>query len=48
MIKKYVQNYTSSHFFIVGPPAMVESMFETVVKLGISEERIFKEDFSGY
>ena len=48
MIKKYVQNYSSSHFFIVGPPAMVESMFEIVVKLGISEEKIFKEDFSGY
>ena len=48
MIKKYAQNYSASNFFIVGPPAMVESMFEIVVKLGISEEKIFKEDFSGY
>ena len=48
MIKKYVHNFLDSNFFIVGPPVMVESMFNMVIKLGISEKKIFKEDFSGY
>lgn len=48
MIKKYVQNYLDSKIFIVGPPAMVDKMSGTVKGLGISEEKIIKENFSGY
>lgn len=48
MIKKYAQNYIDSKFFIVGPPAMVDAMIGTVKSLGISEEKIIKENFSGY
>lgn len=48
MIKKYAQNCLDSKFFIVGPPAMVDAMLSTINNLGISEEKIIKENFTGY
>lgn len=48
MIKKYVQDYSFSRFFITGPEIMVLSMFDSIKKSGIVEENIFKEDFPGY
>ncbi len=48
MLKKYVQNPLDSLWYIVGPPAMVSAM-ETIVKeLGVEEEQIKKENFTGY
>lgn len=48
MIKKYVQDYKSSKFFITGPEAMVLSLYDSLKDWGIQEENIFKEDFPGY
>lgn len=48
MIKKYVQGYKSSRFLITGPPAMVQAMFETISAMGILEENIKTENFTGY
>jgi ferredoxin-NADP reductase len=48
MIKKYVQNYSSSKFFITGSEKMVLSLFSMLKNSGIPEENIFKEDFPGY
>jgi glycine betaine catabolism B len=48
MIKKYVQDYSKSKFFITGPEEMVLSMFESLKSSGIAEKNIFKEDFPGY
>ena len=48
VIKKYVQNYEESKFFIVGPEAFEISMIETIRKMGVSEDQIFSENFPGY
>lgn len=48
MIKKYVQDYNKSKFFITGSYAMVEAAFEMIRDSGTPEENIFKEDFPGY
>lgn len=47
-ISKYAPNYKSSRFFIAGPPAMIESMQKIISNLGISDNMIIYEDFSGY
>lgn len=48
LIEKYCPDFKISEFFITGPPQMTEELFETVKSLGIKEDNIFKEDFSGY
>ncbi len=47
VIRKYA-DVSSSVFYIVGPPAMVSSMEELVANMGVSEERINIENFTGY
>src|SRR3990167_7992904 len=47
VIRKYA-DVSSSVFYIVGPPAMVSSMEELVANMGVSEERIDIENFTGY
>lgn len=47
MIKKYVSPEEST-FYIVGPPVMVSSMEETIKDMGVSEDRIRIENFTGY
>lgn len=48
LIKKHVQNLEKQKFYIVGSSEMVENIYSVVEGLGISENNIFKEDFTGY
>ncbi len=48
MINKYAPDFQSSKFFMSGPPVMVEAMENLVKEMGISEEKIIAEDFTGY
>ncbi|OGH70998.1 MAG: hypothetical protein A2396_02800 [Candidatus Levybacteria bacterium RIFOXYB1_FULL_40_17] len=47
MIKKY-SDVSSSVFYIVGPPGMVSNIEGIVTAIGVSEERIKIENFTGY
>lgn len=48
MIKKYAPNFEDSTFFIVGPPVMSQAMTETAEQMGVPEEKIVRENFTGY
>ena len=48
MIRKYSPEFLDSEFFVVGSPVVEEELFDLVKKMGVSEEKIFKEHFSGY
>jgi ferredoxin-NADP reductase len=48
VIKKYVPDIFKPQYFIVGAPAMVAAMEETVNKMGVVNEKIFIENFTGY
>lgn len=48
LIKKYAPDYSSSLFYISGPPAMVLAMEEMVKGMQIPQEKIRKEQFTGY
>lgn len=48
LIKKYVQNIFKPLYYIVGPPKMVAAMEDIVRQLGVSNKRIFIENFVGY
>ncbi len=48
LIKKYAPKYLKSEFFIVGSLAFEDEMFALVKKMNVSEEKIFKENFTGY
>lgn len=45
---KLVPDFKNSVFYVVGPQAMVESLSEVVASLGVAEDNIKKEDFTGY
>jgi ferredoxin-NADP reductase len=48
MIKKQIQNLAIPLYYICGSPVMVTTLQETLVEMGIAEERIRIEDFPGY
>lgn len=48
LIKKYVPNILEPIYYIVGPPAMVAAMEQIVWNMGIAQERIAIENFTGY
>ncbi len=48
LIKKYITDFSTAIFYIVGPPPMVSFMEEMVKQMGIPIERIRKETFVGY
>ena len=48
LIKKYVPDFLKPQYFIVGPPAMVAAMEEVVRNMGVVNEKIFIENFTGY
>jgi ferredoxin-NADP reductase len=48
MIKKYLEDLTKPIYYIAGPPGMVEAMNKMLLENGIPEEKINKEDFTGY
>lgn len=48
IIKKYVSHVLDPLYYIAGPPAMVSSMEEIIESAGVSSDKIFIENFSGY
>jgi ferredoxin-NADP reductase len=48
LIKKYVPDVTAPHYYVVGPQTMVLAMAELAKSLGVTEEKIIKEQFIGY
>lgn len=47
-IKDYTSNLQNPYFFVVGPPPMTEAVVEELKKIGISDENIKIENFTGY
>lgn len=48
MIKKYVDNLNNSIFMVCGPEKMVHYINSILLDLGIVQEKIIKEEFTGY
>lgn len=48
LLKKYLQDVSIPLYYMVGPPPMVEASVKMVEELGVPEERILQEHFSGY
>lgn len=48
LIKKYCKNLNNSIFYICGPPAMVDAMFNILKEMKINEDNIRIEHFIGY
>lgn len=48
MLKKYIKDINKPLYYIVGPPSMVVGMEDMVSKMGIPNEKIFIENFTGY
>lgn len=48
LLKRNIKNYKEANYFITGSQSMVDSMFEFIKSIDVSEENIFKEDFPGY
>lgn len=48
LIKKYVTDLFAPVYYVCGSPAMVTSLQETLVEMGIDENKIHVEDFPGY
>jgi ferredoxin-NADP reductase len=47
-IKNSVENLDNLLWYVVGPPPMVASVRDLLLKMGISQSKIFVEDFVGY
>ena len=48
LIKSHVPDFLRPLYYIVGPPAMVAGIEDVVKKIGVSSEKIFIENFTGY
>ncbi|OGT38115.1 MAG: hypothetical protein A3F11_10855 [Gammaproteobacteria bacterium RIFCSPHIGHO2_12_FULL_37_14] len=48
LIKKYISDLAQPNYYICGSPVMVTTLQETLVEMGIEEEKIRVEDFPGY
>ena len=48
IIKASVENLPSAVFYICGPPGMVEALHKILQEMGVSEEKIKIENFTGY
>jgi uncharacterized protein YeaO (DUF488 family) len=48
MLLKYVGDLTLPIYYIDGPPAMVTAMRETLGEVGVDDDNIRTEEFSGY
>ncbi len=47
-IKKYVPDLQKPFFYVVGPPAMNDAVYQTLIDLQIPPENIKREKFTGY
>jgi predicted ferric reductase len=45
-IRRYVNDFDSSQFFICGPPKMMESVIKTLKEIGVPRQRIHYERFA--
>ncbi len=48
MIKNNIKDFNNKWFYICGPPAMVDAMFNLLKQIGVREEDIRVEHFTGY
>lgn len=48
MIKKLVYDTENPTWWVAGPPAMIDAMEEVLKKIGIPQEKIKSEKFTGY
>jgi ferredoxin-NADP reductase len=48
MMEKYVKDVQSAIYYLSGPPAMVAAMRKLLNEVGLNEDRIKTEEFSGY
>ena len=48
MIQKHIEDLFSPIYYMSGPPKMVKAMRELLEKIGISEDNIRFEEFTGY
>lgn len=48
MMLPYLGSFANTMFYITGPAAMVEAMFNMLKKAGVKDEAIRTEEFSGY
>lgn len=48
MVKKYAQDLASAIFYVCGPPSMAEALRGLVKDMGVSEDNIKVERFTGY
>jgi ferredoxin-NADP reductase len=48
LIKRAVDEVFAAVYYVVGPPAMVAAMQETLRRMGVAEENIQTEEFYGY
>ena len=50
LLQKHMSKSTllSSHYFVCGPPGMVDELKKVLKEIGVSESKIHSEEFSGY
>jgi ferredoxin-NADP reductase len=48
MLSKYISDLTSPIYYIVGPPAMVDSLRSVLNDAGVNTDNIRTEEFTGY
>lgn len=48
IVKKYVPDLTTPKFYLSGPEGMVKTMRQLLVELGVDEDNIKTEEFTGY
>lgn len=48
LLKRFVGNLAAAIYYIVGPPAMVEAMQETLSRAGVAADSVRTEEFYGY
>lgn len=48
MLKKYVPDVGAPIYYLSGPAGMVQAMRQMLVKVGVNEDNIRTEEFSGY
>ncbi len=48
MVRKLVPDYATRLFYISGPPKMVIALEEAVAGLGVSEDKMRRDSFTGY
>jgi Na+-transporting NADH:ubiquinone oxidoreductase subunit NqrF len=48
MLGRHLKGVASPIYYIAGPPAMVKGLHEMLSKIGLSDNDIHAEEFSGY